>query len=42
MLGAMVFPYASIFDRLSDGTSLFFAALAFGALFLLVKGLDRV
>jgi hypothetical protein len=38
----MVSHFASILDRLSDGTSLLFAAAAFGVLFLLLNGLDRV
>jgi hypothetical protein len=33
---------ASILDSLSDLTSVVFAAVAFGALFLLIKGLERV
>jgi hypothetical protein len=34
--------FASILDSLSDGTSLVLYALAFAALFLLLKGFDRV
>lgn len=33
---------ASILDELQDLTSLAFGAIAFAALFLLLKGLDRV
>lgn len=39
---AVVCILASIFDDLRDVSSLLFAALAFGALFLLLKGLERV
>lgn len=35
-------PLASILDSLQDVTSVVFAVLAFGALFLLVKGFERV
>ena len=34
--------FASILDSLSDVTSIVFTTLAFGALFLLLKGLERV
>jgi hypothetical protein len=34
--------FASILDSLSDVTSLVLSALAFAALFLLLKGFDRV
>jgi hypothetical protein len=34
--------FASILDSLSDVTSLVVALLAFGALFLLIKGFERV
>jgi hypothetical protein len=34
--------FASILDSLGDLSSLAFGALAFGALFLLLEGLDRV
>jgi hypothetical protein len=35
-------PFASVLDSLQDLSSLAFAVLAFGALFLVLKGLDRV
>ncbi len=34
--------FASILDSLGDLSSLAFGALAFGALFLFLEGLDRV
>jgi hypothetical protein len=34
--------FASILDSLQDLSSLGFAVLAFGALFLVLEGLDRV
>ena len=34
--------FASILDSLQDVSSLVFAVLAFAALFLLLKGLERV
>jgi hypothetical protein len=34
--------FASILDSLQDVSALAFAALAFGLLFLLAKGLERV
>ena len=34
--------FASILDSLSDVTSIVFAALVFAALFLLLKGFERV
>ena len=34
--------FASILDSLADVTSIVVAALAFGVLFLLLKGLERV
>ena len=34
--------FASILDSLQDGTSLAFGLLAFAALFLLLKGFERV
>jgi hypothetical protein len=34
--------FASVLDSLSDLTSAAFAVAAFGLLFLLLKGLDRV
>jgi hypothetical protein len=34
--------FASILDSLRDGTSVVFGLLAFAALFLLLKGLERV
>ena len=34
--------FASILDSLQDGASLLFFALAFAALFAVLKGLDRV
>ncbi len=39
-MAAVVF--ASVFDSLSDVSSLVFALLAFAAMFLLLEGLDRV
>lgn len=36
-----MFIFASILDDAQDLSSIVFAALAFGALFLLLKGLDR-
>jgi hypothetical protein len=35
-------PFASVLDQLGDAASLLFFALAFGSLFLLLRGLDRV
>jgi hypothetical protein len=35
-------PFASILDSLQDVSSIVFAALAFGAMFLLLKGLERI
>jgi len=34
--------FASVLDSLGDASSLAFGALAFGVLFLLIRGLDRV
>ena len=34
--------FASILDSLGDVSSLVFGALAFAALFLVLKGLDRI
>lgn len=34
--------FASLLDSLGDVSSLAFGALAFGALFLLLEGLDRL
>jgi hypothetical protein len=34
--------FASILDSLQDGTSVVFGLLAFAALFLLLKGFERV
>ena len=38
---ASVFIFASILDDVQDLSSIVLAALLFGALFLLLKGLDR-
>ncbi len=35
-------PFASILDSLQDLSALAFGALAFAALFLVLKGLDRI
>jgi hypothetical protein len=35
-------PFASILDSLQDVSSIVFALLAFGALLLLLEGLDRI
>jgi hypothetical protein len=34
--------FASILDSLGDASSLAFFAIAFGALFLVLEGLDRI